>query len=95
MAATARYGLMASESRDELEIVDLARDLVSGSVPAGRRPYGIAIGPDERTVYLANGGWNELSVIDLADRKVTGTISLASLVTPPGEIVVQPRLTAP
>lgn len=91
MASTVRYELVAGASRDELEIVDPARNLVSGSVPAGKRPYGIAIGSDGRTVYLANGGSNELSVIDLVDRKVTGTISLGDAGYSPGEIVVQPR----
>lgn len=95
LAATARYGLVASESRGELEIVDLVQDAASGSVAAGKRPYGIAIAPDERTVYLANGGSNQLSVIDLADRKVTGTISLGDAGYSPGEIVVQPRMTTP
>src|SRR5262245_2290367 len=91
----AGYELLAGASRDELEIVDPARNLVSGSVPAGKRPHGIAISSDGRTVYLANGGSNELTVIDLVDRKVTGTISLGDAGYSPGEIVIQPRLTAP
>lgn len=95
MAATARYRLLVSESRSELEIIDLARGVVNGTVPVGKRPHGIAIAVDERTVYVTNGGSNEVSVIDLSDLKVTGTISLGDAGYSPGEIVVQPRLTAP
>ena len=45
-----------------------------GSVEAGPRPWGIAIAPDGKTLYTANGPSNDVSVIDIATQQVTKKI---------------------
>jgi YVTN family beta-propeller protein len=38
-------------------------------VPTGRRPWGVAVTPDGRKVYTANGVSGDVSVIDAAARR--------------------------
>jgi YVTN family beta-propeller protein len=46
--------------------VDTATQTVLGSVTVGKRPWGIAISPDAKTLYSA-GPSNNISVVNLAD----------------------------
>ena len=45
-------------------------------VAVGRRPTAVRIAPDGRLAYVANTFDDTLSIVSLADREVTGTISL-------------------
>jgi YVTN family beta-propeller protein len=51
---------------------------VVGSVEAGPRPWGIAVSPDGRTLYTANGPSNDVSVIDVEQRQVTRKIPVGT-----------------
>jgi YVTN family beta-propeller protein len=52
-----------------------AKDLtVSASIAVGARPWGIALSPDGRYAYTANGPSNDVSVVDTHDPHVTQTI---------------------
>jgi len=47
-----------------------------GSIEAGQRPWGIALSPDGKTIYTANGPSNDLSIVDLETKQVTKKIAL-------------------
>jgi YVTN family beta-propeller protein len=47
---------------------------ISGYVPVGRRPWGIAVTADGKKLYVANGVSDSVSVIDTATQKVVATI---------------------
>jgi YVTN family beta-propeller protein len=68
--------------------------VVRGVVALGRHPYGIAAGPDDRTVYVTNEGSGDVSVVDLVNRRVTATILVDAISGLPREIAVQPRPVA-
>jgi YVTN family beta-propeller protein len=55
-------------------IIDTATDMVTGSVEAGQRPWGIDISPDGKYLYTANGPSNDVTVIDLNTKMVLKTI---------------------
>ena len=55
-------------------ILDVASARVTEVVPAGRRPWGLALTPDRRKLHTANGLSNDVTVIDTASRKVVRTI---------------------
>jgi YVTN family beta-propeller protein len=57
-------------------ILDTSTNEVVGSIEAGQRPWGIALSPDGKTVYTANGPSNDLSVVDLETKQVTKKIAL-------------------
>ena len=59
---------MLFELRDTLALVTL--------IPVGQRPWGIAISPDGRKLYTANGLSNDVSVIDTSTNKVIATIKV-------------------
>jgi YVTN family beta-propeller protein len=42
----------------------------------GSRPWGIALSPDEKLLYTANGLSNDISVVDLATRTVLKKIKV-------------------
>jgi YVTN family beta-propeller protein len=42
----------------------------------GKRPWGVALASDGRTLYSANGLSDDVSVIDTTTLQVTGTISV-------------------
>jgi YVTN family beta-propeller protein len=55
-------------------ILDTATNSVVASVEAGPRPWGVALSPDGKSVYTANGPSNDVSVIDAETRRVTAKI---------------------
>jgi YVTN family beta-propeller protein len=56
-----------------LATIDVA--LVRG--PKGAMPMGLAVAPDGRTLYVAEGGENAVAVVDLGSRRVRGFIPTA------------------
>jgi YVTN family beta-propeller protein len=61
---------------------------VTGSFEAGERPWGIALSPDGKLLYTANGPGNDVSVVDLATQTVINRIKVGD--RPWGVITVQP-----
>ncbi|MGA2963271.1 MAG: hypothetical protein ABSD96_16450, partial [Candidatus Korobacteraceae bacterium] len=51
-----------------------ATNKVIASVEVGARPWGIALSPDGKTLYSANGPSNDISIVDLATNTVTKRI---------------------
>ncbi|GAB3583412.1 YncE family protein [Amycolatopsis endophytica] len=74
----ARAGYFASLQTGSIEILDLATDTFTKSIPVGDGPSGIALHRRTGRVYVANSGIHHLSVIDGATRGETRTILLRS-----------------
>jgi len=47
---------------------------ISNQLLAGEYPYGIAVAPDETTVYISNAGGDDVSVLDFATSQVMAAI---------------------
>ena len=47
---------------------------MTASFEVGQRPWGIALSPDGKTLFTANGPSNDISVVDLATQTVTKKI---------------------
>ncbi|HEY6202541.1 MAG TPA: YncE family protein [Candidatus Limnocylindria bacterium] len=52
-----------------------AADAVTGSIPAGTNPTGVAVNPETGRIYVANRGSNTVTVIDAATDGVIATIA--------------------
>ena len=59
-------------------IVDTTTNELAGSIEAGQRPWGIAMSPDDKTIYTANGPSNDVSIIDIETKQVTKKIPSAA-----------------
>jgi YVTN family beta-propeller protein len=57
----------------------VATDSIVGSVPVGQRPWGIALTPDGRKLYTANGPSNDVSVVDAERLTVEKKIPVGKL----------------
>jgi YVTN family beta-propeller protein len=68
--------------------VDATTDAVRGAVAVGKRPWGIALTPDGKKLYSANGPSNDVTVVDLATLAVTKTIAAGGV---PWGVAIGPR----
>jgi YVTN family beta-propeller protein len=59
-----------------VSVIDATRNVVVGRIPVGKRPWGIAVSSDGRTIYTADGLSDTMSVIDAATRRVTATVKV-------------------
>jgi YVTN family beta-propeller protein len=55
-------------------VIDPVKNITIGSVLVGTRPWGLAVTPDGKSIYTANGQSNDVSVVDTATRKVVQKI---------------------
>jgi YVTN family beta-propeller protein len=67
---------VANGNANAVSVVDATRNVVVGRIPVGKRPWGIAVSRDGRTVYTADGLSDAISVIDAQSRKVTATVKV-------------------
>ncbi len=57
-------------------VVDTTTNKPVSSFEVGKRPWGIAVSPDGKTLFTANGPSNDVSVIDLATQTITKKIGI-------------------
>jgi YVTN family beta-propeller protein len=50
-------------------VIDPATQEVLGTIKTGGRPWGIGLSPDGKSLYVANGPSNDVSVVDVATEK--------------------------
>lgn len=88
---TAEYGLVVSQTTNELAILDSANNTVKATIPVGKMPHWIATSADGDTAYVTDEGSDEVSVVNLETQKVTATIPVGHA---PRKIVIQPAAGA-
>jgi len=59
-----------------VSVVDAEKGVVIGRIPVGKRPWGIAVSNDGRTVYTADGLSDAISVIDALAGRVINTVKV-------------------
>ena len=57
-------------------VVDPAGQKVLEQFEVGQRPRGLALSPDDRMLFTANGPSNDVSVVDLATQSVVRKIKV-------------------
>lgn len=61
---------VCDQSNFQLLVVDLIEHKVTHRVPVGRYPFGIALSPDEKTVYVANVGMFEYKPLEMKNEQM-------------------------
>ncbi len=63
---------------DTVSVIDTATNTVTATVNVGNYPYGVAVSPDGKRVYVTNELSNNVSVIDTATNTVTDTVNVGN-----------------
>jgi YVTN family beta-propeller protein len=82
---------VVAQGPGELQLVDAVAGSLSGEVGVGKTPHWVAATFDARTAYVTNEGSNDVSVVDLENRRVRATIAVGNA---PRKVVVQPGPSA-
>jgi YVTN family beta-propeller protein len=65
-AFAAPFAFVADYGDDDVSIVDTATNQVTGNVPVGHNPWGVAVDPEGAHVYVGNLNDNSVSIITTA-----------------------------
>jgi YVTN family beta-propeller protein len=65
--------------------IDTVTNEIIATIPVGKRPWNMAITPDSKKLYVANGRSNSVSVIDAIELKAIGEIPVGD--TPWGVVI--------
>jgi YVTN family beta-propeller protein len=80
----AQNAYITNASSDTVSVIDTTTNAVSATIPVGffpvgGEPFGVAVSPDGREVYLTNNGSSGIvSVIDATTNTVKATIPVGS-----------------
>ncbi len=87
VVATERYVFVSNGSNDGLSVVDMVTHRIVRTIPLfiderlrhlrGVIPFGLALSPDRRRLYVAESGINAVAVIDVTTMEVLGHIPVA------------------
>jgi len=62
-----------------VSIIDMATNTVTTTIKVGMSPFEVAVSPDGKNMYVANGGDNTASVIDTATNRVMATVNVGGM----------------
>ncbi|MDP3915884.1 MAG: hypothetical protein Q8R96_19325 [Bacteroidota bacterium] len=103
LAVTDRYVFVSNGTNDNVSVIDIIHDTIAAEIPLklhpavkqfrGVIPFGLAISPDQKRLYVAEAGVNAIGVIDVPTLKVIGHIPVGWFpskleVTPDGKTLV-------
>ncbi len=97
LVATADRVFVSNGNNDRISVIDIARDTVVGDLALqldprlgglrGLIPFGLALSPDQRRLYVAESGINAVAVVDVPTMRVLGHIPVGWF---PGKLAVTP-----
>jgi YVTN family beta-propeller protein len=103
LAVTDRYVFVSNGTNDNVSVIDIVHDTIAAEIPLklhpavkqfrGVIPFGLAISPDQKRLFVAEAGVNAIAVIDVPTLKVIGHIPAGWFpskleVTPDGKTLV-------
>jgi len=84
LAVTVNYVFVSNGTNDNISVIDIIHDTITTEIslklhPAVKQfrgviPFGLAISPDQKRLYVAESGVNAIGVIDIKTLKVIGHI---------------------
>jgi YVTN family beta-propeller protein len=87
IVATDDYVFVSNGTNDNISVISIAKDAVVNTIALkidsrvkqfrGVIPFGLALSPDKKRLYVAESGINAVAVINIADQKVLGHIPTA------------------
>lgn len=84
LAASSGRVFVSNGNNDSISVIDTEKDVVTATIPLnldprlahlrGVIPFGLALSPDEKRLYVAEAGINAVAVIDVGSQAVLGHI---------------------
>jgi len=84
LAVTDRYVFVSNGTNDNISVIDMKHDTIAAEIPLkldelvkqfrGVIPFGLAVSPDQKRLFVAESGVNSVGVIDVPTLKVIGHI---------------------
>ena len=81
---------VASNSNNNVAVIDTATNTVVATIPVGSNPYGVSINPAGTRLYVVNRSSNNVSVIDTATNSVVDTVAVGSSPVGFGNFIASP-----
>jgi len=81
------YAFITNINSNTVSVINTENNNLTGTVPAGINPIGVAVSPDGKKAYVTNANYKHrgsVSVIDTATNKVTATVDLGDKYSPCG-----------
>jgi YVTN family beta-propeller protein len=72
----AGHAFASNETRNEIVVVNVRSGALESTIPVGSEPAGVALTPDGATLYVADRGGDQVSVVDVATRRETRRINI-------------------
>ena len=82
LAVTDQYVFVSNGTNDNISVIDILKDTIAAEIslklhPAVKQfrgviPFGLAVSPDQKRLYVAESGVNAIGVIDIHTQKVIG-----------------------
>jgi uncharacterized protein (TIGR03437 family) len=92
---TARQRLyIANPGLNRLEVFDMQRKTFLAPIPVGQLPRSMAFGNDTNTLYVASGGGETITIVDLVTGKATGRVRYPALPFNSASAVLTPSVLA-
>jgi uncharacterized protein (TIGR03437 family) len=92
---TARQRLyIANPGLNRLEVFDMQKKTFLSPIAVGQLPRSMAFGNDGNTLYVASGGGENITIVDLSQGKATGRVRFPALPFNSGSPVITPNLLA-
>jgi YVTN family beta-propeller protein len=82
---TSTYAFATNRTLNRVEVLNLATLQLESPVPVGSKPVGLDVTPDGSTIYVANSGEPDVSVVDVPTR-----VEVRRIPTPPGSFGATP-----
>jgi uncharacterized protein (TIGR03437 family) len=85
---------IANPGLNRLEVFDMQKKAFLAPIPVGQLPRSMAFGNDGNTLYVASGGGENISIVDLAAGKTTGRVRFPALPFNSAVAVITPAILA-
>jgi len=85
---------IANPGLNRLEVFDTQKQVFLAPIPVGQLPRSMAFGNDGRTLYVASGGGETISAVDLTLGKTTGRVNPPALPFNSAAAIITPALMA-
>ncbi len=77
--STRKLVYITNSGYNRVEVFDTVNRIFLNPIPVGQMPHEMALSSDSNTLYVANTGGESISIVDLTQMAVTGTVTFPAI----------------